>query len=330
MAILTSVTTTLKEPGDEGDFNEVDFVDFMRRLLETRYPDRRITQEQRGIDLLMIHDGQYAIVEIKRVSPQTATRINQVTEQLFGYRDLLRGIVSPAKVDLVLAIPSLLSRGNIEAFRRAGIDVWDRNWIQNAATTANMADEAARFIGGGPPRKARTHAQGLQQRLERIPPGRPHWPAYQKLCGEVLDYLFCPPLSTPISERTNETETNRRDFILPNYANSGFWAFLRGRYNADHVVVDAKNYTDEIEKAEVLQLANYLSLHGPGQFGIVITRKGADHSALVTLREQWTVYSKLILVLSDDDMNQMLEAKDATDEADLLIRQKIEDFRLSI
>jgi hypothetical protein len=117
---------------------------------------------------------------------------------------------------------------------------------------------------------------------------------------------------------------------LPNYANDGFWAFLRGRYGADHVVVDAKNYTDEVKKNEVLQLANYLSLRGPGHFGIIVTRKGGDNSALVTRREQWIMYGKLILVLNDDDIKQMLESKDASDEADLLIRQKIEDFRLSI
>jgi hypothetical protein len=85
--------------------------------------------------------------------------------------------------------------------------------------------------------------------------------------------------------------------------------FLRERYGADHVVVDAKNYTDEVKKAEVLQLANYLSLQGPGHFGFLVTRKGADTSALATRREQWAMHSKMILVLNDDDIKQMLKAK---------------------
>ena len=96
------------------------------------------------------------------------------------------------------------------------------------------------------------------------------------------------------------------------------------------MVVDAKNYTHEVQKSEVLQLANYLSIHGPGHFGIIVTRKGGDNSALVTRREQWIMYGKLILILNDDDVKQMLESKDASDDADWLIRQKIEDFRLSI
>lgn len=324
------MVTTLSEPDDDGDFNVVDFVNFLRRLLEARYPGRSITQEDRGIDLLIDRDGEYTIVEVKRVSPQTSPRIDHAAEQLFYFRERMRSVSPSATFNLALAIPSLLSSGHLEAFRRLGIDVWDRNWILSAAVEVGMEDEATRFIGGRPSRRVNSHSQELRQRLERIQPGRAQWPEYQKLCGEVLDYLFCPPLSTPISERTNEAETNRRDFILPNYANSGFWAFLRGRYSADHVVVDAKNYTDVIKKTEVLQLANYLSLHGPGHFGIIITRKGAGNSAIVTRREQWTVYSKLILILNDDDIMQMLEAKDASNEADLLIRQKVEDFRLSI
>jgi hypothetical protein len=327
---LASVVTTLSEPDDDGDFNEVDFVNFLRRLLEARYPCHRITQEDRGIDLLIDRGGEYTIVEAKRVSPQTSSRIDRAAEQLWGYRERMRGVSPSAKFNLALAIPSLLSSGRLDAFRRLEIDVWDRDWILSAAVEAGMEDEATRFIGGRPSRRLKSPSQELRKRLEAIHPGRVQWPEYQKLCGEILDYLFCPPLATPISERTNEAETNRRDFILPNYANSGFWAFLRGRYGADHVVVDAKNYTDEIKKTEVLQLANYLSLHGPGHFGIIITRNGADNSAIVTRREQWTVYSKLILILNDEDIKQMLEAKGAPGEADLLIRQKIEDFRLSI
>ena len=323
-----SVVTTFGDPSDDENFSEIEFVDFMRRLLEVRFPGHRVTQEHRGIDILLERDGEYTIIELKRVPPQTSHRIRQTVEQVLRYGERLE--MSPRKPRMVLAIPSLLSAGYLKTFRAAGIDVWDRAWIQDAAVAANMTGEASRFVGTTQAEQPRSHAQELQTRLDEIFPGKAGWPAYQKLCGEVLDYLFCPPLSAPISERKNETETNRRDFILPNYANDGFWAFMRGRYGADHVVVDAKNYTGEVKKDEILQLANYLSLHGPGHFGMIITRQGADNSALVTRREQWTRYGKLILILNDEDIKQMLAAKDATDGAELLIRQKIEDFRLSI
>jgi hypothetical protein len=327
---MKAMPTTFSDPDGEGDFNGFDFERFLQRLLEVRYSDHGVLPGDHGTDLSFTRDGEYTVVQVKRSPPLTATRINQTVEELRRHVEGLQGRDAHARVKLVLATPSALSVGNLKTFHDAGIDVWDRDWIWSAAESANMANEAARFIGRAGHPARHSHAQELQRRLVQIRPGRADWPAYQKLCGEILDYLFCPPLSAPISERTNEAENNRRDFILPNYSNGGFWAFLRDRYHADHIVVDAKNYTGEIKKAEVLQLANYLSLHGPGHFGIIVTRKGADSSALVTRREQWTVYSKLILVLDDEDIKQMLKAKEASEDPDLLIRQKIEDFRLSI
>lgn len=47
-------------------------------------------------------------------------------------------------------------------------------------------------------------------------------------------------------------------------------------------------------------------------------------------REQWILYNKLILVLNDDDLVQMLTDRAHGDAPELLIQQKIEDFRLDI
>ena len=93
-------------------------------------------------------------------------------------------------------------------------------------------------------------------------------------------------------------------------------------------MVDAKNYTGNVKKKEILQIANYLSLHGAGQFGIVISRTGGDKSAELTRREQWIIHRKMIVLLNDDDMRQMISLRAANVDPAELIRQKIEDFRL--
>jgi hypothetical protein len=48
------------------------------------------------------------------------------------------------------------------------------------------------------------------------------------------------------------------------------------------------------------------------------------------LRELWAVHSKLIIVLTDTDIEQMLLAKASGGQSEEIIRQKIEDFRLSM
>lgn len=118
---------------------------------------------------------------------------------------------------------------------------------------------------------------------------------------------------------------------MPNYTDKGFWAFMREKYEADYVVIDAKNYSRRVKKSEVLQIANYLKPHGAGLFGIIISREGGDTSGCEhTLREQWLIHRKLILLLDDDDVTQMLVTKSEGRVPEEVIEQKIEHFRLSM
>ena len=167
-------------------------------------------------------------------------------------------------------------------------------------------------------------------KLHECKPGRENWSKYQSLIGEALTFLFCPPLLRPISEKTDANRANRRDFIFPNYCDKGFWAYLRSRYSADYIVVDAKNYQKNITKREILQIANYLKEHGTGLFGIIITRNGVSESAIYTLKEVWAIDKKMIIILQDNDIEQMMLEKLANREPENIVRQKIEDFRLSI
>lgn len=117
---------------------------------------------------------------------------------------------------------------------------------------------------------------------------------------------------------------------MPNYATEGFWRYMREKYHADHIVIDAKNYTDKISKDLFLQMANYLTEQGPGLFGIIASRVGESDSSAHIVREQWMMHRKLIITFTDDDIAQMIDTKKAGERPEALIQQKIEDFRLSI
>jgi hypothetical protein len=170
----------------------------------------------------------------------------------------------------------------------------------------------------------------LRERLPAIPAGRADWSTYQKTCMEIWEALFHPELSRPISESENESKVNRRDFVVPNYAPDGYWAFMRANYRADYIVVDAKNLAGLASKSHVLQISNYMSRHGTGLFGVIMTRRGSDRAALYTRREQWVLYGKMLIVLNDEDALQMLDNVISGDDPSLVIRQNIEDFRLKI
>jgi hypothetical protein len=47
----------------------------------------------------------------------------------------------------------------------------------------------------------------------------------------------------------------------------------------------AQNYSENVGKAEALQVLNYLKRHSAGHLGLIITRNGADDACMATISE---------------------------------------------
>ncbi|MEV8045726.1 hypothetical protein AB0P02_18060 [Streptomyces griseoluteus] len=293
--------------------------------------DDRLRERDIDFDIEFTNDTGMHIVECKVPGPQTRQRVRTLIERLLDTSGRIEELTG-CSPEMILAIPGELSPEAQKQFSSAGIKVWDRAWLAANAVKVGRAGEATQFLGEHAPFESSQlddRADDLLERLKGVPPG-PNWVEYQKLCREIAEFLFCPPLSPPLWERPNFSSVNRRDLILPNYALDGLWAYLRTRYQADHVVIDAKNYAESIKKNEILQIANYLQRHGVGLFALIFSRTEPDSRLLYTLREQWVLHDKMIVVLSDADVSQMLSDKRTGGDPAELLRQKIEDFRLSV
>lgn len=291
--------------------------------------------------IVALPDNNFAIVEVKNQTPNTSLRLDAVANQLLSYANAFQKDNPGATVSRVLIIVGTLSIDNRSYLANRGVDrVIDTaellhlakdGYIPGSADSPNMTvDESPDIVidNTSNDKVPQPAAEIFLQMLEDIQPGKSTWVRYQKLAGDILEFLFCPELAKPIPELSNQTRTNRRDFIFPNYAINGYWYSLRVHYAAHFVVVDAKNYKGKIGKTEVLQIANYLSDHGAGLFGLIISRNGSKRDAEITQREQWAIYRKMIVILDDADLKQMLAVRSSNGEPADLIRQKIEDFRL--
>lgn len=266
-------------------------------------------------------------IEIKSSRVFSNKRLHDIVTQLDTYQKYLGG------KRLALVFPGTLPGEAVAILSKTGAEIWDLDYLR-----ARFAKEAAEvehpilhpLFTAVLPKKGKSPDELLIAELKSCRPGREDWSKYQRLVGQILERLFCPPLSPPISELADAFRVNRRDFIIPNYADDGFWRYIRSRYQADYIVVDAKNYAGAATKSHALQLANYLKTSGAGLFGVIACRNGGDRGCIYTLRELWAVHSKLIIVITDTDVEQMLLAKGSGGQPEEIIRQKIEDFRLSM
>ncbi|MFT4066898.1 HNH endonuclease [Paraburkholderia sp.] len=319
---------------------EIEFVSFLAGLL-TRHRD--YSDVQREIVLgreiryradILAHrrndDGiETLLIECKTYPALTAAHIHSAIGQLEKYK------AGYGDCRMVLAIPATLREEELSALRAANIEAWDLRYIASRFSMQIRESEPGYYrtllLARITRPKELAREQELINSLESCVPGKSDCYVYQTLVGEILECLFTPPLGKPIPELSDKSEANRRDFIMPNYTERGFWSFMRQKYEADYIVIDAKNYTRKIKKSEVLQIANYLKPHGAGLFGLIISRRGGDSSGCEhTLREQWLIHRKLILVLDDEDIKAMLMAKSDERLAEDVLGQKIEHFRLSM
>jgi hypothetical protein len=319
---------------------EIEFLDFLSGLMSD-HPDFEEVRKEVLLGGEMRFQGdllvkrkekgkqQTLLIECKTSRIFNSTAVKNVIAQLNNYRSLY------GNCQMVLAIAGTVRDQDLLVLQEQNIEVWDleyigRTFIEQIGTSPISYYKALLLA-----RLARTSKPSRElnfiNSIKECQPGKKDCYVYQSLIGDILEHLFSPPLVKPIPELSDKVLANRRDFILPNYAEKGFWAFMREKYLADYIVVDAKNYTGKVKKNEVLQIANYLKPHGAGLFGMIICRKGGDSAGCEhTLREQWLVHRKLILVLDDEDVEKMLIAKSDGNTPEDLISQKIEQFRLSM
>ncbi len=311
-----------------------EFVRLIRAILplalEGKTDFHILDESGEGADFVVRQGDARVIVEVKSVTPQTRARAEAFAQQVTEYR---RHYEKQQRVRAIIAVPGIVSEPFTEPFRRRNIEIWDRpvindylNQLRRDVWPEDIARVANELLYR--PQKALPTERLFADQLRRMPCGRPSAYQYQNLCSNILEFLFHPPLEKALTESRNDSGVNRRDIILPNYASDGFWKFMRDSYQADFVVVDAKNLCGGVRKVDVLQLAHYLAEHGTGLFGMLLTRTGSERSAEIIRREQWVLHRKLIVILNDDDLHQMLVSASGGDSPEAAIRQKIEAFRL--
>lgn len=306
--------------------SETKFLDYLQELLrcDSRFENVRTDVRVKtpdgqkvAFDIMFSRnlDGQEQlyVIEAKSIAATTEQNIESAIQQLEYYRNIY------PHAQFILAVPVLLAEEYRRRIQTAGFILWDSETLR-----LGVPDIAL------PVCSAPDQYDVLIDRLKRCKPGRTEWQIYQKLAGEILSALFCPPLD-PVSEQNADSDyANRRDFILPNYTMEGYWSYLRGRYQAEFIVVDAKNSASAIEKDDILQVAHYLKENGTGLFGIIFSRCGIKESAETHLRDIWEHERKMVIVLDDSDVEQMLLNKQKGLDPCQILKEKIQEFRLKI
>lgn len=174
-------------------------------------------------------------------------------------------------------------------------------------------------------------SQDLLRALDEVPPGSEYWSVYEGVCEPIFEFVFSPDLGTAKPQSVTLNRSQRRDFIMKNEAEDGFWAKVRERYSFDYLVVEVKNSKGAVANSSIWQLAAYLKEKGTGFFGMLVApsgvARGVGNHAII---EQWVHASKMIVPISNDDLRTMVEMRDSGGDPTELVDDRIDRIRCSV
>lgn len=173
-------------------------------------------------------------------------------------------------------------------------------------------------------------AEGLIQHLATLQPGREDAGAYQRHVLLILNFLFGPELTNGELEEATHAGTERRDIIFMNEGTTSFWDYIRQRHAGLLIMFECKN-TSELEPGDLNQSTTYLGSR-LGTFGVIATRKPPKSQVMLKSysihNDSMSDHRKILLILSDDDLIEMIHVRADGGSATKIVQTKYRDFLL--
>lgn len=318
------------------------------------------TPKKQSYDFLATYQNTFAYVEVKLYTNKFARldMVRTACSKLLSYKDNVN-----AKLILVVSnriTPNLKE----EIFKEFGITIWDiqelfalaidhsdiyynlekilaqalksqvdefavvdNNYkaliipnLINAKTTVNQ-------------KPAATKGKDLCKELNTIKPGRDEATNYENKCIEILKYLFDnkTDLTLWAIQNTTDDGSNRNDLLcrILSYERN-FWEEIANDFNTRYVVFEFKNYTDKIKQGQIFTTEKYLFLTAMRSVSFIIARVGADDNAIKAAKGALKEAGKLIVVLDNEDVCDMLTLKDNGDEPSAVLRKRIDEILIKL
>jgi len=295
-----------------------------------------LEQSRRGVSgpdlVLRSPAGNNILVEVKHFNKQVTlptALVRKITHDLERYSKL-------ENVDhLLLVTSNELSKAALEEISKyRNIQVLGPSWIQESlrknpiierefSSLIEAIDQIEAPINDD---KEAPSENSLITELKNLPPGRGHWREYEDHCVKILNYLFLNPLAPPKIQSRTEDGLDIRDAIYPIRLGNPHWDTLRNECRSRFMVAEFKNYTDPPGQREVESIQQYLYPKAMRSFGVLCARQAASDPAHKQRRRAWVESEKLIIMLGDVDLIEMIQLKDSGEEPFEVIDAQLEEF----
>ena len=189
---------------------------------------------------------------------------------------------------------------------------------------------------GGLPAFVRLPSDGerLIHRLQSLPSGVEFYAEYQKLCVEILQFLFEGSFRRfAVREQVRTAGGHEvRDAVIPNRPLRPLWHRLLQEFSANNILFEFKNLGEPVRKAHVEQLRTYISnnVKRIGRFGVLVSRRPPSGSARTACLKAYDSPPECLIIMVDDKLvENMIRGKEQADDPESVLEDLREAFELS-
>ncbi|SHO66573.1 Restriction endonuclease [Pseudoxanthobacter soli DSM 19599] len=285
------------------------------------------------IDIVATKDERSVLVEVVSTSLS-----RNILNKLRADAARLQSVISIGDgKEAVIAVVAPLSPAAKEwSESQFHVSVWDIDMLlSKAAPFANLRKqfEDLTSLGSRRPAKADTDLGGdlIRELEDHIREKSTRTPSqYEDLCQRVFTYVFDPTLYGFKRQAHTSDGANRYDFICRIRSGNQFWDNLRADFRTKAVLFECKNYDEKITADQVYSTERYLFAGALRTVCFLISRLGPDDGCIRAAQGAMRESGKLILLLSNQDLIELIKLKSDDGGPEDFLDEKIWNFVISL
>ena len=300
---------------------EQTFAELFRRYLITKCKN---IAEEKLCDFKCNVDGKDICFELKIYNSDYAIEknIKRACERLLR----LKGD------NLILVIGNIVSKEiKANCFETYGINIWDvKNLLWLFEEYSDIKNEFISLLTYSvddlqleipepqlfEEKQIEKRERTWEEQLKDIQPGKEFFKEYEKICTEILKNVLGEYLSLWAVQEHSNDGLYCFDLCckIKNGVNQDFFNTIQNYFNTKYIVFEFKNYKEKITQREIYTTEKYLYKKALRSVAIIVSREGASRNALSATKGCLRENGKLILCLSDKDLNELIRIKEKDEQ----------------
>lgn len=170
------------------------------------------------------------------------------------------------------------------------------------------------------------------ERLESIIPRKEGQKSYEEFCVDLLKYFFNDVLTLWEEQENSNDGLYRFDLIckIKNGIKNEFFNTIEKYFSSKYIIFEFKNYVNNITQKEVYTTEKYLYKTALRTVAILLTRNGVDKNGMKAIKGTLRENGKLMIVLDDSDIKQMIYDKEHDEDYYERLTNKLDAMLVSL